>query len=412
VSAQDLSFSSTHGTTQECDARLADEADALRARLEAIENSTIWQATRPIRSILASTPPWMRRAFRRGRTAPSLSPIDALGHVSDAPADPGQAGVVMQPGSAATMAPAAVSEAVPERHGSLQEEIAGSTDAQQPTLGFDQVSDETWLEMLIAAAEARLPPGQQLPPFPAPEWQAMFVGSSNSVAMREAFTFYKLLKRLMERNGTPIGRETQVLDFGCGWGRYIRLLMKDVGAGALHGADVDFDMIGFCRISGLPAKFAVMKPFGPTEYADGAFDLIFAYSVFSHLCEEAHGLWMQEFARILQPGGLLVFTTQARRFLEWTVQLRARPESELSIWEQTLRSAFPDLNAALTDYDAGRFVFAPTGGGAHRPSSFYGEAAIPEGYLRRVKPDSLNLVECIDDVKVCPQAVAVLRRTV
>lgn len=367
-----------------------------------------------LQQILKAAPP--RSAQRQIAVSAPTSAV-ALKGVTDVSDTPLQLGAATHPTSTTMESDVAVSKtrlgghvALPDQHGEATFTSTETTETRLSALDTEAVSDEAWLGTLIAAAEGRSPLGQHLPPFPAPEWQIMFVGSSNATAMREAFTFYLLLKRLMARNGRPIERKTRVLDFGCGWGRYIRLLMKDVGAGALHGADVDPDMIGFCRISGLPARFAVMPPLGPTEYPDGTFDLIFAYSVFSHLSEEAYEVWMREFVRILRPGGLIVFTTQARRFLEWTAELRGKPEAELTDWHKSLRFAFPDLEAVLADYNAGRFVFAPTGGGEHRPSSFYGEAAIPEGYLRRMKPDGLRLLEFIDDVTVCPQAVAVLRR--
>jgi SAM-dependent methyltransferase len=202
-----------------------------------------------------------------------------------------------------------------------------------------------------------------------------------------------------------------VLDFGCGWGRFIRLWMTDVPASNLFGVDVDPDMIGFCRVSGLPAQLAVVPALGPTEFETGSLDLIYAYSVFSHLSEVAHVAWMEEFRRILKPGGILVFTTQARRFLTWTEGLREQPEEALSVWERSLRTAFPQVGRALVEYDAGQLVFAATGGGDHRPSSFYGEAAIPEAWLRaRWEGQGFALRAFIDDQVRCPQAVAIMLR--
>jgi hypothetical protein len=37
----------------------------------------------------------------------------------------------------------------------------------------------------------------------------------------------------------------------------------------------------------------------------------------------------------------------------------------------------PDINQAIRDYDSGKFVFAPTGGGGTLSNSFYGQAVIP-----------------------------------
>ena len=271
--------------------------------------------------------------------------------------------------------------------------------------------DQQWLDMMIRSAESQQIDGVPMAGFPAENWQKQFVGSSNAHAMREAANFQKLMKHELAALGRSFSPEMTVLDFGCGWGRYIRLWMKDLPPERLFGVDVDPDMIGFCRVSGLPATFATVPSFGPTGFDDESFDLIYAYSVFSHLSEDAHVTWMEEFTRILKPGGVLIFTTQAKRFLTWTSQLHQADKSTLSSWEQSLSRAFPDIEGSLRDYDAGKFIFAPTGGGDHRPSTFYGEAAISEQWLReRWDQTPLTLKAFIDDPVRCPQAVAVMQR--
>ena len=272
------------------------------------------------------------------------------------------------------------------------------------------MTDEEWLQRVIAKAEGVAELGAEaLPPFPAPAWQAQFVGSSNAHAMREAFAFYKLVKEKAALQGLSIQTSTRVLDFGCGWGRFIRLWMKDIGPTSLHGIDVDPDMIGFCRISGLPARFDTVPSLGPTAFKAESLDIIFAYSVFSHLPESAYEIWMTEFGRILRPGGVAVFTTQARRFLEGTVALRGK--LDLSDWECSLQTAFPDIEQTIAAYDRGDFVFAGTGGGDHRPPDVYGEAAIPAPYLQRtIDRFGLRLLEFIDDPTICPQAVAIVAK--
>src|SRR5262249_31849776 len=117
-----------------------------------------------------------------------------------------------------------------------------------------------------------------------------------------------------------------------------------------------------------------------------------------------------EFTRVLRPGGLLIMTVQPRRFLQWTASLRERPASQLSSWERSLSSAFGDVATMQEAYDRGAFIFSATGGGEHRPAAFYGEALIPESYLRRTEGARLELMQYIDDAAVCAQAIAVFRR--
>jgi 2-polyprenyl-3-methyl-5-hydroxy-6-metoxy-1,4-benzoquinol methylase len=82
----------------------------------------------------------------------------------------------------------------------------------------------------------------------------------------------------------------------------------------------------------LPSKFAVdqflMSTFRhaacihPSDYREGTFDMIYAYSVFSHLSEQCHLAWASEFARILKPGGTVCLTTQARNLKFAAITLR------------------------------------------------------------------------------------------
>jgi lipopolysaccharide biosynthesis protein len=273
------------------------------------------------------------------------------------------------------------------------------------------MDNKQWVDLLVRSAELQKVDGVILPPLPARAWQEMFVGSSDAHAIREAAGFQELVLRELAGLGHKVSDIDRVLDFGCGWGRHIRLWMNCIPAANLFGADVDPDMIGFCRVSGLAAQFRVVSPTGPAPFEDGSFDLIYAYSVFSHLSEQAHISWVEEFHRILRPGGFLAFTTQARRFLAWTQTLRNQAEEGLSNWELSLRGAFKETDRAIQDYDSGRFVFAATGGGEYRPSSFYGEAAIPEAWLRaRWGDKGLALRAFIDDPTRCPQAAVVMQK--
>ena len=48
----------------------------------------------------------------------------------------------------------------------------------------------------------------------------------------------------------------------------------------------------------------------PLPYADGQFDLVYAFSVFTHLTERMQHEWIAEVRRVLAPGGLLLFSTK------------------------------------------------------------------------------------------------------
>ena len=93
-------------------------------------------------------------------------------------------------------------------------------------------------------------------------------------------------------------------------GRFSRVFMHDTRLHNIHGIDVDPEFAELTRDLFGSEQFKVCPAFPPTDYADGTFDLIYAYSVFSHLSEQACRAWMAEFHRILKPGGVVGLTTR------------------------------------------------------------------------------------------------------
>jgi SAM-dependent methyltransferase len=105
----------------------------------------------------------------------------------------------------------------------------------------------------------------------------------------------------------PITSHRTILDFGCGCGRILRH-WAGLNACQVSGTDHDEALIAWCRRSLPFASVARNELAAPLRYDAGAFDLVYAVSVFTHLSEDAQGFWMGELSRILRSGGLLLFT--------------------------------------------------------------------------------------------------------
>ena len=99
----------------------------------------------------------------------------------------------------------------------------------------------------------------------------------------------------------------RMLDFGFGTGRILlHFLPFDVER---HGCDVNqasFDWT--TRTLGEFADLRMSKLEPPLDYPDETFDLIIATSVFTHTPFALQPLWIEEFARILRPGGTSIVT--------------------------------------------------------------------------------------------------------
>ena len=91
----------------------------------------------------------------------------------------------------------------------------------------------------------------------------------------------------------------RVLDFGCGCGRLLRHLDAEP-----VGVDIDAPSVAWVN-EHLTARAHVIGEGPPLPFEDGAFDVVVAVSVITHLTD-LWAEWLLELHRVLAPGGLLV----------------------------------------------------------------------------------------------------------
>jgi SAM-dependent methyltransferase len=165
--------------------------------------------------------------------------------------------------------------------------------------------------------------------FPIPPAELNFLVSKNyETDVADFFAIGRACADSVAAAVTRAGRDmTQlgsILDFGCGCGRVIRHLHR-LGP-QLHGTDYNPCLIEWCQRNLLFARFDLNGLQPPLRYRDGTFDLIYAFSVFTHLPEGLQFSWMAELRRVLAPGGYLFMTTHgepyARMYLSAASQRR------------------------------------------------------------------------------------------
>ena len=112
-----------------------------------------------------------------------------------------------------------------------------------------------------------------------------------------------MLRILDEHHVSPLDR---VLDFGCSAGRLLRHLPRR-GEGEYWGVDVSAPHIEWCQRHLPGANFATTTTAPHLPFEDGYFDLVYAWSVFTHISDLADA-WLLELRRILKPGGCAYLT--------------------------------------------------------------------------------------------------------
>ena len=124
---------------------------------------------------------------------------------------------------------------------------------------------------------------------------------------------------LKERLPADWGRaDRRTLDFGCGSGRALRHFVRESATWEMWGCDIDPRSIQWLAENlSPPFKFFQVgvedKIHIPMQ--DDYFDLIWSYSVFTHITDDWSG-WLLELHRVLKPDGLVLISFLGKGMIE------------------------------------------------------------------------------------------------
>ncbi len=243
--------------------------------------------------------------------------------------------------------------------------------------------------------------------------QRKFVGASYENAFSDAESFVRVVGGFVDKHtGRSLSSGRRVIDFGAGWGRITRMLLLEVPPTRVYALDVDPDMTAPVNVT-LPGVNALtVAPMPPTALGSASMDTAVAFSVFSHLSDRAHEAWARELGRVIGPGGVVAITVlDADFFVQIAEAAAAVRTGGDDAFSQSLAQTFPDLAAARAGFARGEFQYAPSGGGEVRTADYYGWAAAPVDYVRRVWGTAgFRVVEWVPSGVLFAQALVILIR--
>jgi predicted TPR repeat methyltransferase len=181
-----------------------------------------------------------------------------------------------------------------------------------------------------------------------------------------------------------LGEFKTILDFGCGCARVLRHV-KGMTPAALHGSDCNARAIEWCKENLKFATFTVNALEPPLTYPDGMFDLIYVFSILTHLTEPLQQQWMAELRRVLAPGGYLALSLHGEKAAE---ALSADDHARFKSGAMVVREA----EVVGTNYC----------------SSYH-----PESYVRKVLARGFEIIDLVPEgAKGCPpQDLYLMRRS-
>ena len=133
----------------------------------------------------------------------------------------------------------------------------------------------------------------------------------------------------LELAGGSMDDVRRALDFGCSSGRAVRVLAVAYPDVEWFGVDPNAEAIAWARQHLPEADFSVSPTDPPLELEDGALQLAFAISIWSHFGERSALAWLDEMHRVLAPGGHLVMTTHGHQSVAFYGHTGARPPRQL-----------------------------------------------------------------------------------
>jgi ubiquinone/menaquinone biosynthesis C-methylase UbiE len=199
------------------------------------------------------------------------------------------------------------------------------------------------LELLLDDLNFEMPPAEV----------AARIGATN----RSDYTIlgrsiYRAFERALQKNfNNSFSGYKTILDWGCGSGRVARHVVTDLDPGQrFRGFDIDAFAVEWAngRFGG---HFHQCSTAPPLAVDTGSIDLVYAYSVLTHLADRDMKAWLAEMARVIQKDGVFLFTV-----LSDVAMVSLFPVTDrnlLSDWSR--RGIFDSLaNAQLDTIDVAR----------------------------------------------------------
>lgn len=150
------------------------------------------------------------------------------------------------------------------------------------------------------------------------EIQIGWTGTHGHTLLQQSIAFIRTVVNYYISNSMSHDlSDLNLLDFGCGWGRLIRLFYKYIPETQIYGVDAWEQSLQTSRDYNVRANFAKIDDICTSIPFKEKFDLVISFSVFTHLSKKACDAALNSIRKSVKDDGILVLTIRPFEF--WNV---------------------------------------------------------------------------------------------
>lgn len=148
-----------------------------------------------------------------------------------------------------------------------------------------------------------------VPKMASAEVQNSWTGNNGFELLKQTCNFVRSASYNYNRLTGHSLDQTYIMDFGCGYGRIFRLMYYFSNPNRIFGVDPWPRSIELCREAGLEGNFSISS-YLPNDLPVGEelFNFVYAFSVFTHLSENATLLALKAIRKYTADDGILLIT--------------------------------------------------------------------------------------------------------
>lgn len=245
------------------------------------------------------------------------------------------------------------------------ERVARETGSLAGTLAkLRRLSLDNFGDLLFSMPNPEWPSlSRVLPSMATDDVQRKWTGNSGYALLNHTVAFARQIEINLHRAGKDPAA-CRFLDFGCGYGRFIRMLYYFTDASNIWGIDAWQESLDQCTKDRVAANFARSEARPTTlPVEDRRFDIAFAFSIFTHLSQESADACLRAVRGHIADDGLFIVTIRPREY--WAFRDRAKSTD--------------DAQNMQMQHDAG-YAFIPQNGPY---AANYGESSMPVEFFNR-----------------------------